>query len=377
MPVARVTLNWSMVRSGSSMARIMSREQTMARPDVDLVPVTPTGQRFRVRDHYEVGREKVREFARAVQNHHAAHQREGDARALGHPGVIAPPTFASVIGMTATRALLDSVLTQYDLSQFLQTDQVFEIYRPILAGDRVRSEIVIESIRQFGDNDFIVVRFALSNQHGEVAIVGSTTIVARRGVELDAGLNDVVENIMMHGRPVESAQVSADLARSDALVPLGVSPLVEPERHEIAPVHTLPAFDEFAPGDQLPVGSFRLTRGDLANYAGVSGDANPIHFSDHAAQLAGLPTVVAHGMLTMGLAGGYLTDWLGDPTAIRKFSVRFSGFVPVAADAASTVEFTGKIKSLDSATRTATVLLGGSSEGRKLFGRALAEVRLR
>ncbi|WP_454196349.1 fused (3R)-hydroxyacyl-ACP dehydratase subunits HadA/HadB [Nocardia sp. Marseille-Q1738] len=344
----------------------------MVRPDIDAIPATPAGQRFRVLDHYEVGREKVREFARAVQNQHAAHQHEADARALGYPGVIAPPTFASVVGMTATRALLDSVLTEYDLSQFLQTDQVFEIYRPILAGDRLSSEIVIESIRQFGDNDFIAVRFAMINQHNEVAIVGSTTIVARRGADVDANLADVIENIMMHGRPAES-----DLAYGDALVPLGASPLAEPIDREITPVHTVPAFDDFAPGDLLPVGSFRLTRGDLANYAGVSGDANPIHFSDHAAQVAGLPTVVAHGMLTMGLAGGYLTSWLGDPTAIRKFSVRFSGFVPVAADIASTVEFTGRIKSLDANTRTATILLGGTSEGRKLFGRALAEVRLR
>ncbi|WP_040784570.1 fused (3R)-hydroxyacyl-ACP dehydratase subunits HadA/HadB [Nocardia pneumoniae] len=350
----------------------MGREQTMARPEFDAVPATPAGQRFRVHDHYEVGREKVREFARAVQNQHAAHQHEADARALGYPGIIAPPTFASVVGMAGTRALLDSVLIEYDLSQFLQTDQVFEVYRPILAGDRLTSEIVIESIRRFGDNDFIVVRFALINQHDQVAIVGSTTIVARRGAEVDANLADVIENIMMHGRPADS-----DFAHGDALIPLGVSPLAEPTDPEIAPVHTVPAFDDFGPGDLLPVGSFRLTRGDLANYAGVSGDANPIHFSDHAAQVAGLPTVVAHGMLTMGLAGGYLTSWLGDPTAIRKFSVRFSGFVPVAADTASTVEFTGRIKSLDANTRTATILLGGTAEGRKLFGRALAEVRLR
>ncbi|MGQ4597105.1 fused (3R)-hydroxyacyl-ACP dehydratase subunits HadA/HadB [Nocardia sp. R6R-6] len=350
----------------------MGREQTIARPDIDAVAASLAGQRFQVDDHYEVGREKVREFARAVQNQHSAHQHEADAHALGYPGIIAPPTFASVVGMTGTRALLDSVLADYDLSQFLQTDQVFETYRPILAGDRLRSEMVIESIRQFGDNDFIVVRFALINQHDEVTVVGSTTIVARRGAEADAHLADVIENIMMHGRPAES-----DPTHRDELVPLGVSPLTEPVEHRIAPVHTVPAFDDFAPGDLLPVGSFQLTRGDLANYAGVSGDANPIHFSDHAAQVAGLPTVVAHGMLTMGLAGGYLTTWLGDPTAIRKFSVRFSGFVPIAADAASTVEFTGRIKSLDPNTRTAAILLGATSDGRKLFGRALAEVRLR
>ncbi|MEV0356469.1 fused (3R)-hydroxyacyl-ACP dehydratase subunits HadA/HadB [Nocardia sp. NPDC050697] len=334
---------------------------------------TLTGQRFRVRDRYEVGREKIREFARAVQNGHGAHHREADAAALGYSRVLAPPTFSSVIGLAATRALLDSVLTEYDISQILQTDQVFEIHRPLLAGDSVSSELLIDSIRNFGDNDFVNVRFALTNEQGEVAVSGTTTIVARRGAEVDADLVTAVENIVMHSRPME--QVGA-LDESDVLIPLGIGPAPEnPPRRERAP-HTIPDFAALAKGDELPTGTARLTRGDLANYAGVAGDPNPIHFSEHAAKLAGLPTVVAHGLLTMGLAAGYLTDWLGDPTAIEKFSVRFSGFVPVHTTAPSTVEFGGRIKSLDPERRSATVLLSGTSEGRKLFGRAVAEVRL-
>ncbi|WP_194816352.1 fused (3R)-hydroxyacyl-ACP dehydratase subunits HadA/HadB [Nocardia sp. XZ_19_385] len=348
----------------------MMRQQTMAQPETGAVEQTTglAGRRFQVRDHYEVGREKVREFARAVQNHHGAHQREPDARKLGYEGLIAPPTFASVIGMASTRALLDSVLTEYDLTQVLQTDQVFEMHRPILAGDRVQTEVVIDSLRQFGDNDFIHVKFVLRNQHGEIALVGSSTIVARRGADVDPNLVDAVESIFMHVRPSE-------LDENGPLIelPPGAVPAV-PAR-EPALVHTLPAFDELTPGTALPSGSARLTRGDLANYAGVSGDPNPIHFSDRAAELVGLPTVVAHGMLTMGLAAEYLTSWLGDPTAIEKFSVRFSGFVPVAADAATTVDFSGKIKSLDAGTRSGTIMLSGSADGRKLFGRALAEVR--
>ncbi|MEV6277343.1 fused (3R)-hydroxyacyl-ACP dehydratase subunits HadA/HadB [Nocardia sp. NPDC051832] len=342
----------------------------MAQPGTGAVEQTTglAGRRFQVRDHYEVGREKVREFARAVQNHHGAHQYEPDARKLGYDGLIAPPTFASVIGMTNTQALMDSVLTDYDLSQVLQTDQVFEVYRPILAGDRMQTEILIDSLRQFGDNDFIHVKFVLRNQHGEIAQVGSSTLVARRGADVDPNLVDAVESIFMHVRPpvLENGpllELPADAAPLD--VPAKASALV----------HTLPAFDDLTPGTALPPGSACLTRGDLANYAGVSGDPNPIHFSDRAAELVGLPTVVAHGMLTMGLAAEYLTSWLGDPTAIEKFSVRFSGFVPVAADAATTVEFSGKIKSLDAGTRTGTIMLSGSAEGRKLFGRALAEVR--
>ena len=135
-------------------------------------------------------------------------------------------------------------------------------------------------------------------------------------------------------------------------------------------------FSSVTVGDQLPEKVITLTRADLVNYAGVSGDPNPIHFSDHAARLAGLPMVVAHGMLTMGLAVGYLTSWLGDPTALEKFSVRFSGFVPVEPLTPADIEFNGHIKSLDDETHTAKIVLGGTSAGRKLFGRAIAEVRL-
>ncbi|WP_278261826.1 fused (3R)-hydroxyacyl-ACP dehydratase subunits HadA/HadB [Nocardia sp. AG03] len=351
----------------------MSREQTVSQPDIEAVvpDTTLVGQRFGFRDHYEVGREKIREFARAVQNLHPAHQHEVDARKLGYDGVIAPPTFASVIGMSATRALLDSVLTEYDISRVLQTDQVFEIFRPILAGDRISTEIDIESIRQFGDNDFIVVGFKLVNQHDQITVQGTTTIVARKGVEVDPNIVEAVENISMHPRPAVIAGVdTADVLfrHTGPVRPGGV--------RETAPVNTTPEFDSLVKGAELPTATARVTRGDLANYAGVSGDPNPIHFSDRAAELAGLPTVVAHGLLTMGLTAQYLTDWLGDPTAIEKLSVRFSGFVPVPPTEAGLIEFSGKIKSIDPERRAATVLLSGISDGRKLFGRAAAEIRL-
>ncbi|WP_067513100.1 fused (3R)-hydroxyacyl-ACP dehydratase subunits HadA/HadB [Nocardia puris] len=346
----------------------MGREQTMAQPDTGTVDTaTLAGRRFLVRDHYEVGREKIREFASAIQNAHTAHHRAADALALGYPGVVAPPTFASVIGVACTRALLDSVLTDYHLTQILQTDQVFEIHRPIVAGDSIRTGIVIESIRQFGDNDFITVRFELVNQHGELAQVGSTTIVARRGAEIDPNLTQTVEAIYMHPRPAGSTDPSALVDAPDA---------VTAPAAPAAPVHTRPDFDALSAGDVLPAATASLTRGDLTNYAGVSGDPNPIHFSEKAARLVGLPTVVAHGLLTMGLTADYVTSWLGDPTAVEKFSVRFSGYVPVRADSASEIELGGKIKSLDPRRRAATIVLTATSEGRKLFGRAVAEVRL-
>ncbi|MEU2255748.1 fused (3R)-hydroxyacyl-ACP dehydratase subunits HadA/HadB [Nocardia xishanensis] len=343
----------------------------MAEPETEDA-ASLAGRRFRVRDHYEVGREKVREFARAVQNHHDAHYAEPEAHELGYDSVVAPPTFASVIGMAGTKALLDTVLTDYDLTQMLQTDQVFEMHKPIVAGDSVRSWMLIESIRQFADNDFITVQFELANQHDELLQIGSTTLVARRGAEVDPHLIEAVEKIFMHSPPEPEP---GDPLRHDTLVPIESDANEQTHISPPRPVHTAPKFDELTAGDHLPAGTASLTRGDLTNYAGVAGDPNPIHFSERAAELVGLPTVVAHGMLTMGLAAEYLTAWLGDPTAFEKFSVRFSGFVPVRADGASTIEFTGKIKSLDPERRTGTIVLGGTSEGRKLFGRAIAEVR--
>jgi len=77
-------------------------------------------------------------------------------------------------------------------------------------------------------------------------------------------------------------------------------------------------------GDELPAHHTRLSRGDLVNYAGVAGDANPIHWDEAIAKLAGLPDVIAHGMLTMGLGAGFASAWSGDPGAVTRYAVRLS-----------------------------------------------------
>ncbi|MGI8925992.1 MAG: MaoC/PaaZ C-terminal domain-containing protein [Tepidiformaceae bacterium] len=67
-----------------------------------------------------------------------------------------------------------------------------------------------------------------------------------------------------------------------------------------------------------------VNRTHIVKYAGASGDFNPLHHDDTAAKdLAGYPSVFAHGMFSMGLTGRMLTDWLG-PVALRNFGVRFT-----------------------------------------------------
>lgn len=88
----------------------------------------------------------------------------------------------------------------------------------------------------------------------------------------------------------------------------------------------------FEPGQVVAERDYQVTREHLVRYAGASGDFNPIHWSDRVAAGVGLPGVIAHGMLTMALAGRLLTDWLGDPGAVIEYGVRFSRPVVVPDD---------------------------------------------
>ncbi|MFC9787235.1 (3R)-hydroxyacyl-ACP dehydratase subunit HadB [Rhodococcus sp. NPDC127528] len=138
----------------------------------------------------------------------------------------------------------------------------------------------------------------------------------------------------------------------------------------------LRAFGEIAEGQELPEKTVRLTRSDLVQYAGVAGDPNPIHWDDAVAQGVGLPTAVAHGMLTMGIGAGYITGWVGDPGAVLEYNVRFTSPVAVPNDTKGTaIVLTGKVRSVDSENRTAVIAIVAKVDEKKIFGRATATVR--
>jgi acyl dehydratase len=95
---------------------------------------------------------------------------------------------------------------------------------------------------------------------------------------------------------------------------------------------TSPGYDDTAVGTELPPRQYQVTRRDLVRYAGASGDFNVIHWNERIAKSVGLPDVIAHGMLTMALAGRFVTEWAGDPGAVTEFGVRFSSPVVVPDD---------------------------------------------
>ncbi|WP_459545811.1 fused (3R)-hydroxyacyl-ACP dehydratase subunits HadA/HadB [Nocardia sp. X0981] len=334
------------------------------------------GHRYRVDDYYEVGREKIREYARAVQDFHPAHWSEDAAGEFGYAGLIAPTTFISTAAMLANRRLLETVMAGYDV--IVQTDQVFEMYKPVLTGDRLVSDVELSSVRRIAGKDLLTITNTFTDQTGDIAQIMHTTVVGLTGKDVDADLSDTIERIVMSGLHANYRATAASSARNGPMAPdpdTGTATRLSPISRTRIP-RTVSRFEDITVGDELPTRSVTVTRGDLVNYAGVSGDANPIHWHDGVAALAGLPGVIAHGMLTMGLGAGFVTGWLGDPGALIRYGVRLSNYTVVEATAAGTVEFTGRVKSVDPDTRTAVVVIVAKSGGRKIFGLATADVRL-
>lgn len=120
----------------------------------------------------------------------------------------------------------------------------------------------------------------------------------------------------------------------------------------------------------------RISRDSLVRYAGASGDFNPIHYNDTVATDAGLPGVIAHGMLTMGIAISPLLDVLGDPRCVRAYSTRFTNPIAVPATGEATVEITATVGAVDHEAGTARIDLDATVNGTKVLGRARATVAL-
>ncbi|MFC4053003.1 MaoC/PaaZ C-terminal domain-containing protein [Actinomadura syzygii] len=128
-------------------------------------------------------------------------------------------------------------------------------------------------------------------------------------------------------------------------------------------------------GTELPLRSFPVDRANLVQYAGASGDFNPIHWRESVAKAVGLPDVIAHGMYTMAQGGRFVTDWVGDPGAVVDYGVRFSSPVVVPDEGGATLEISGRVEEkLDD--NKVVVALTARSADQKVLTRAKAVVRL-
>jgi hypothetical protein len=138
---------------------------------------------YRYPDFYEVGREKIREYAVAVKNDDAAYHDEIAAADLGHTSLPAPLTFISVFGYQAQTAFFAHANIGITDAQIVQVDQELRILQPIRAGDRLYCDVSVHSLRQAHGTDIIVTKNVVTDDKGDVVQETYTTLAGRTGEE--------------------------------------------------------------------------------------------------------------------------------------------------------------------------------------------------
>src|ERR1700716_463024 len=116
---------------------------------------------------YEVSREKIREFADAIGDENPLYRDPAAARAAGHPDVIAPPTFVTVINIPAINSVVADPELGLDYARMVHGDQSFSYVRPVRADDRLKLTVYIDDIMDRAGNDFLTIRADIAAEGGE------------------------------------------------------------------------------------------------------------------------------------------------------------------------------------------------------------------
>jgi len=146
-----------------------------------VVSVNPelVGRTFPPAQPYLVGREKVREFSRAVFATNPVHHEPEAARAAGYADVVAPPTFAVVVQEATLAQLLAEPDAGIDFSRVVHGEQSFAYERPIVAGDELTATLTVTSVKTLGGNAMVTAESAVVDADGEHVVTATSTLVVR------------------------------------------------------------------------------------------------------------------------------------------------------------------------------------------------------
>lgn len=138
----------------------------------------------------------------------------------------------------------------------------------------------------------------------------------------------------------------------------------------------MPEISKLTVGDIVATKNYSVTRDSLVRYAGASGDFNPIHYRDDVAASVGLPGVLAHGMLTMGISIEPVVSWLGDAGKVVEYGVRFTKPVVVPASGSAELTVTATVAVIDQESSKVRIDLQTSFEETTVLGKAQVWVQL-
>lgn len=145
------------------------------------MPVNPDlqGRVFPPVAPYLVGREKIREFARATFATSPLNTDPEAARAAGYADVVAPPTFPVVVQELTLAQLLAEPDAGIDFGRVVHGEQRFSYSRPIVAGDELTATLAVTSIKTLGGNSMITAESSIVDASGEHVVTAASTLVVR------------------------------------------------------------------------------------------------------------------------------------------------------------------------------------------------------
>ncbi|MFB1295901.1 MaoC family dehydratase N-terminal domain-containing protein [Mycobacterium sp. pW049] len=135
------------------------------------------GTHYRYPDYFQVDREKIREFARAVKDEHPAHYDEDAARECGHDALIASLTFMAVAGRRVQQEIFNQFDIPINMERVLHRDQKLIFHRPILAGDKLWFDSYLDSVTESHGAVLTEVRGEVTDDNGEPVITSIVTVM--------------------------------------------------------------------------------------------------------------------------------------------------------------------------------------------------------
>lgn len=128
---------------------------------------------------YEIGREKIREFATSIGDNNPVYHDEAAAKAAGYADIIAPPTFLTVLNFKYSPQIVLDPELGLDYSRVVHGEQEYELLRPLVPGDRLVAKAKVADIFARGKNEFLLIDAEIFTEAGEKVAVARGTIVSR------------------------------------------------------------------------------------------------------------------------------------------------------------------------------------------------------
>jgi acyl dehydratase len=144
------------------------------------------GTHYRYPDYFQVDREKIREFARAVKDEHPAHYDEDAAKECGHDALIASLTFLAVAGRRVQQEIFNQFDIPINMERVLHRDQKLVFHRPILAGDKLWFDSYLDSVTESHGAVLTEIRGEVTDDNGEPIITSIVTVMGEAEHESEA-----------------------------------------------------------------------------------------------------------------------------------------------------------------------------------------------